>query len=251
VWHGWAAPRWVNDLEDFYPGDDYVDWVGISIFQQLYPWASQTSSFAGGSMHYVKEFLDFAGRHGKPVMIAESTPFGGVLWDGKSFGAEHSDQHVNGSVPSNIWDLWFAPVLDLIESYDIRMWSYINCDWDAQPMWHNIGFGDTRLSTLDYIMTNWREHVLKNPRFVSAPLQCGLGTESRERGGAPVFATSSRITFLSSTTEKVSELSMGRLSALVLTALLCAALMHLSKRRSRQIRQPLQDDPIRYGSIEQ
>jgi hypothetical protein len=25
--------------------------------------------------------------------------------------------------------------------YDIAMWWYINCDWESQPMWHNIEFG--------------------------------------------------------------------------------------------------------------
>jgi hypothetical protein len=187
-------------LDDFYPGDDVVDWVGISIFQQLYPWAEyydDTSSggggdFAGGSMIYVKEVLDYAKRHDKPVMIAESTPFGGMFWNGQDFGNKKdsiplplllhnnttSEAAATTTTPdkNNIWNLWFAPVLQLIEQYDIRMWSYINCDWNAQPMWHNIGFGDTRLASSQRVMENWWEEVLQNPRFVSAPLNC-YGTD--------------------------------------------------------------------------
>jgi hypothetical protein len=58
-------------------------------------------------------------------------------------------------------------VLQLIEDYDIAMWSYINSDWESQPMWHNVGFGDTRLSTNTIVMQLWREHVLSRPRFIT------------------------------------------------------------------------------------
>ena len=33
------------------------------------------------------------------------------------------------------WNAWFKPVLNFIVSHDIAYWSYINCDWDAQPKW--------------------------------------------------------------------------------------------------------------------
>ena len=56
--------------------------VGISIFQQVYSWANTNlttvGSFAGGSLHHVENVLNFAVAHDKPVMIAESTPFGGI-----------------------------------------------------------------------------------------------------------------------------------------------------------------------------
>jgi hypothetical protein len=149
-------------LEDFYPGDEFVDWIGVSIFQQLYPWATESNHFSGGSRNYVVEVLNLAQDHAKPVMIAESTPFGGI--------------YVNGN-DTDIWSLWFEPVLELIEEYDVRMWSYIDCDWDAQPMWHKVGFGDSRLVTSSDVMSKWQEHVLENPRFVMAPLECKIKHE--------------------------------------------------------------------------
>lgn len=201
VWHSWAAPRWISNLNDFYPGDDYVDWVGISIFQQLYPWSNDddnNNNFAGGSMEYVHEVLQFAKLHNdKPVMIAESMPFGGVHWDGHTFDHHHdhhpsetnkNDEEVSGIImPNNIWDLWFIPILQLIEEYDIRMWSYINCDWNSQPMWYNIGFGDSRLSTLDYLMVRWKEYVLDNPRFITS-----LSNEEEESTSSSSCQHSSR-----------------------------------------------------------
>jgi hypothetical protein len=33
---------------------------------------------------------------------------------------------------------WFGPVLSFINRHDVRLWSYINCDWDAFPMWQVI-----------------------------------------------------------------------------------------------------------------
>jgi len=68
VWHSWAAPRSDGvELVDFYPGDEYVDWIGVSIFQQLYPWKTEW----GGDHNTVEEVLDFAISHNKPTMIAE------------------------------------------------------------------------------------------------------------------------------------------------------------------------------------
>lgn len=87
-------------------------------------------------------------------MIAESTPFGGIT----------------------SWEDWFQPTLDLIEDYDISMWSYINCNWDGQAMWHNVGFGDTRLSTNINVMHQWYKHVIEGNRFLGSNslLNCGI-----------------------------------------------------------------------------
>lgn len=137
VFHSWAASSDWRLLNDFYPGNDVVDWIGISLFQQVH----NTTM-----MEYVDNVLEYARKRRKPTMIAESTPFGGII----------------------SWDDWFAPTLQLIERYDISMWSYINCDWGAQPMWHNIGFGDTRLSTNQQVMEQWHDQVLESDRFLGA-----------------------------------------------------------------------------------
>lgn len=148
VWHSWAAPR--DDgvaLQEFYPGDEYVDWIGISIFQQVFPWAQ----YWGGSLLNIDEVLMFALKHGKPTMIAESTPFGGINLDTSETRAFNK---------TNPWDRWYGEVLALIKRYDISMWCYINCNWDSQPMWHNIGFGDTRLSSNQEVMEKWNYYII-------------------------------------------------------------------------------------------
>lgn len=123
--------------------------IGVSIFQQLYPWASTNdanNSFSGGTLQHVETILNFARDRNKPVMIAESTPFGGI----------HNTTMIDDNIINDsTWKQWFEPVLNLIDTYDISMWSYINCDWDSQPMWHNVGFGETRVSTNAEVMKEW------------------------------------------------------------------------------------------------
>jgi hypothetical protein len=158
VWHSWAASLLPVDesipstivvsLDDYYPGDDYVDWVGISLFSQLYTDATTPAHITPlGNMRTVQYVCTFAQDHNKPIMIAESTPFGGI------------DQL------HDPWQDWFVPILHLIDEYNIRMWSYIYCIWNHIPMWNNTGFGDSRLEQNHTILQLWYEHVLNNPQF--------------------------------------------------------------------------------------
>jgi Glycosyl hydrolase family 26 len=115
VWHSWAASvESADELHRYYPGDDVVDWVGISIFSQLYPAANDGGVARLGNGDTVRAVLVFAKGRGKPTMIAESTPFGGI--------------------PTRVdpWEAWFQPVLNLIHEHGIGMWSYINCDWEVR-----------------------------------------------------------------------------------------------------------------------
>jgi len=174
VWHSWGSQIENGlSLNDFYPGNEYVDWIGISIFQQVYPWQSQITDGPNewrGNLNDVRNVLNFATMRNKPTMIAESTPFGGI-----NLNSSNAQTHN----VTDMWNAWFQNVIDLIEKYDISMWCYINCNWDSQPMWHNVGFGDTRLSINADIMRKWRDVVLngKNQKFLMAgSLQnCDLG----------------------------------------------------------------------------
>mmetsp|Transcript_32319 Transcript_32319/g.39711 ORF Transcript_32319/g.39711 Transcript_32319/m.39711 type:complete len:484 (-) Transcript_32319:47-1498(-) len=156
VWHSWGAPTSGNlRLLDFYPGDEYVDWIGVSIFQQFY------NGSVGGSVADVTEVLDFAYLRHKPTMIAESSPFGGFS-------------------ETEPWDNWYEKVLNIVNEYDISMWSYINCDWESQPMWRGVGFGESRISANEEISNRWRTRVIANTsRFLGAGSlsDCGGGIE--------------------------------------------------------------------------
>jgi hypothetical protein len=70
VWHSWGAPMASKKLtlERFYPGDKYVDWIGVSIFQQVFPWGAAAG---GGSMVEVENVLKFAQRRDKVSLFDE------------------------------------------------------------------------------------------------------------------------------------------------------------------------------------
>ena len=136
VWQSATAENHLTykgtDWLAWYPGDDYVDWFGISYFEH--------------SHNVFDDFLDLAREHDKPVMIAESTPRG-LLLD-KQDGAF-------------IWDDWFAPYFQYIhDNRDvIRAVAYINVDWDAQSMWANQGWGDTRVQVNDVVLERWLAEI--------------------------------------------------------------------------------------------
>ena len=122
----------------YYPGDDYVDWIGYSYWDTA-------PEYKGG--------LDFARQHGKPVMIAESAPF---LY---SFAKGDGEK---------TWDQWFIPFFQhVLENQDvIKAISYINADWPSQAMWKHGVWRDTRIQANDVIREKWIS-VIENPVFIN------------------------------------------------------------------------------------
>ena len=139
VWHSACAPAFGGyPVSSWYPGDDYVDWAGISVYEQ----------FDGtlGTVADLDNFCAFAKSRNKPIMIAESTPYGGI---------------------SNArWANWFLPCLDLIHRHHIQMWCYIDTDWEAQPMFAGQGWGDCRIEQNPYVMSNWLA-TISAPAFLN------------------------------------------------------------------------------------
>ena len=103
------------DFMDYYPGDDYVDWFGMNIFNG--------SSF---SNPILPTFMSLADTHRKPVMIGETTPL--------SVGAQQG---------STSWAQWFGPFFSYLQATpEMKEFNYIDCDWSTTqwPTW-----GDSRL----------------------------------------------------------------------------------------------------------
>jgi len=151
VWHSWAFAPWEADggagVAAWWPGEEHVDVCAVSIFQQAFGDYAETPWGGGGNLSYAHLLADFCEGRGKPLIIAESTPFGlGVV---EPF--------------ETIWARWFEPVLDFIEKRGVTHWSYINCDWDAQPMWHGQGWGDTRIEADPNLKAHWEAQVLDAP----------------------------------------------------------------------------------------
>ena len=126
--------------EAYWPGDEYVDWVGYSYF--------------GVKEHFLVRLLTirqpkgdtlaFARKKGKPVFIAESTPRGYLLGE-----------------QDEAWEEWFEPFFEHIEANKdvVKAISYINSHWAAQPMWEGPMWGDTRLQVNAKIDEKWRKKM--------------------------------------------------------------------------------------------
>lgn len=144
VWHAWGgAPM---DINAWYPGDDVVDLVGISLF----PLAEMPGK--------VENVASFAAQHKKPLMIAEAAP-----------------QTAHPPTNAASWSAWYQGVFDFIEKHDVRVLSYINQDWNAQSVWASQGvWGNSRLQGTP-LEKQWQS-ALQAPRFLrsSASLYSSL-----------------------------------------------------------------------------
>ncbi len=130
VWHSYASRPYKDyPVSEWYPGDEYVDWVGISVFGQIYQ--SADIQFFGNTV------MEFAKTKKKPVMIAESSPILGIE-------------------PINLdsWNRWFVNFFSFSYSHNIKAISFINTNWESYD------FSDIGVTT-------WKDARLANNQFIS------------------------------------------------------------------------------------
>lgn len=81
VWSPNQVSNWYIDIDDYYPGDEYVDWVGMSLYAQKYflgdPNQDEENSImfkVGESSDPVLAIKDVVEKYGnrKPIMLSES-----------------------------------------------------------------------------------------------------------------------------------------------------------------------------------
>lgn len=119
----------MEGMMDFYPGDEYVDWWGIDVF-------------AIEHFDNVPTFMSAAEKHGKPVIIGESTPRRVGVLDGEES-----------------WDRWFAKYFAMIREWPgLKAISYINWDWaDKREDWRDWGNG--RVQDNPVVWEKWKEQL--------------------------------------------------------------------------------------------
>ena len=130
VWHSYAAPTYKGyPLSDWYPGDDYVDWVGVSLFGHMYsPDLNKEAD----------DVFNFAKQHKKPVMVAEASPINGI--DNNNIDA---------------WNTWFVNFLSLSYRKNVKAISYINADWPTYPGFTSLKWKDARLQNNQQVVNAW------------------------------------------------------------------------------------------------
>ncbi len=173
VWQACTSPvddiveGYHENIENWYPGDSYVDWVGYSWFLSHHDLQYSLTD----------EVIAFAKNHNKPVLLSESAPQGYDLSDltkkAINTGGFYTSDPFYGIPGSNtssysanrIWNDWFVPFFDYIHSHSdvIRGVSYINANWDSQPKWappYNEGYwGDSRVESQSSIRQKWLDEI--------------------------------------------------------------------------------------------
>lgn len=136
-------------LEEWYPGDEIVDWCAYSYFG-----------------HADTEMITFARKHKKPVFIAEATPVREM--DNLFFDSDLKKD----KIAQLMWQIWFEPFFKTIEENKdvVKAFSYINSDWSSQAMWINnpvFQQVDSRIQVSEYISEKWIEELSK-PKYINA-----------------------------------------------------------------------------------
>lgn len=135
VWHSYASGT-PHSLEAWYPGDTYVDWVGLSYFDQ--------------PEDLMEPVVQFAKQHHKPLMIAEATPRG-----------------IGTGMDDLSWKAWFHLMFSFAERQHVKAISYINSNWEAQPMWRGQGWGDAQVQANAFVKAAWLKE-LAQPKYLQA-----------------------------------------------------------------------------------
>jgi hypothetical protein len=114
------------DYLAWYPGDDYVDWWSVDVFDLHF---SQSKANAE-----LKKFLADAKAHGKPVIIPESGPA------------------TLGTTDITVWEKWFVPFFALINNdSNIKGFCYSNEDFTKttiEPTWKNVQLQNSPIKPL-------------------------------------------------------------------------------------------------------
>ena len=129
VWQSCTSP--IDDILDggrenllnYYPGDDYVDWFGMSWFLRPNETATVNNNTPSTQLFLANELVSLARERGKAVMIAEAANQGydnqqltnsniSSVWDGAAA------QGTVSKSGSQIWNEWFTSYFNFINDND-------------------------------------------------------------------------------------------------------------------------------------
>ncbi len=152
VWQSKSGDTKRSEMDEYYPGDDYVDWVAFSYFEPR------------DSAH---PMLQFAHDHKKPLFIAESSP---VILD--SNGVSKPLDLTRQADAEWAWKEWFEPFFRTIRHNQdvVKALHYINANWQSRSMWKDNPFFsnvDARITHNSFIKNKWLEETAK-PLYLKA-----------------------------------------------------------------------------------
>ncbi|MFH0969957.1 MAG: glycosyl hydrolase [Candidatus Diapherotrites archaeon] len=151
-----AAPDDYFDMDEngnakWFPGDEYVDWYSIDVFNPNQFSGSEYRS-DGKLTNYGKTlaFLSAAEAHGKPVFIAESSSVEVGLDPSLKTGKA-------------VWSSWFVPYFAFIRDHPIiKGFVYINYDWTQAANYKKQGWKNGDLTENEYVLQLFMEELVKD-----------------------------------------------------------------------------------------
>lgn len=155
-------PAAANDFDStdasgalWYPGDAYVDWFGLDLFDpQDFDLALPDYDRRGITRKGKSErFLAMARAKGKPVYMSETSA------KGMNISPDAADSQAD-------WDAWFAKFFAFIDAHpEIKGYSYIDADWPEQAY---AGWGDARIENSPDVSA-WYLAELRDQKYIHLP----------------------------------------------------------------------------------
>ncbi len=144
VWH--VTPGYTvsgrHDHFDWYPGDEYVDWIAVSYFVDVVGGGGISDEDYQNTLKNLDSISSYAMHNNIPLMIAEAAPM-------KQFEVPLGQES---------WDKWFTKLFEYIEKYDVKALSYINQKWSWYG-WQDHQWGDSRVWNNEVVNKKWFEEV--------------------------------------------------------------------------------------------
>ncbi len=161
VWHVECAQGWGYDWSAYYPGDEWVDWIGTSIF-----WQSHLVHVDGvNDFENQEALLEFATKHHKPVMFAESSPIEyGVAKCASEGGLPGDPEPLPCEGPPDpgqeAWNFWFTHYFQMIKDNPcIKAFCYINRDWNLARYMNGMWRKNAQLASNDIVEEAFRNEM--------------------------------------------------------------------------------------------
>ncbi|HEX9891175.1 MAG TPA: hypothetical protein VGB28_03870, partial [Actinomycetota bacterium] len=143
----------------WYPGDEYVDWFGIDLFNHGHFTVEEDREDEPGPYQNTLRFLDMARERGKPVFLSElSAVDAHITADAEDPG------FADGQAD---WALWFEPFFSFLEAHpEIKGFNYMSQDYRG-TQYEEFDWGNARIQDNSYVLGRWLEEV-RDDRFIHA-----------------------------------------------------------------------------------
>lgn len=164
-----------GDAQNLYPGDDVVDFIGMSpssippnfslsppLFHTpltLYNQPTGVSIFNNDVCLPVGATTNCAGSRLDPNLARD------LAWAPKPRVIAESAAQPPASAGAAAFTDYLSRVRDVVERYDVAVWTYIDSLWTAHG-WPADTWGDSRVESQAEVKAWWQENIVGNERFV-------------------------------------------------------------------------------------